>query len=211
MAVRMSKTLSGFDGAPGLDEFVHDGDGRGRALLKHQGGVREGLLAVLAQFVLEVVVLADPAAQGALTDVGLAGGGGDGARGEHGSDGAFLAGSEPVEEDIGVASTHISTLAGDWGKARGGFVKWMVLKGIKVSNNVTGSWGLAARGASPRTRKKGTASRFPQPTGIGNKQVPRAEIGGSPHFSPGRGDRWTQGDMPPGICGQALCSSFSGA
>ena len=44
--------------------------------------------------------------------------------------------------------------------------------------------GLAARGGSPRTRKKGTASRFPQPTAIENEQVPRAEIGGSPPFSP---------------------------
>ena len=44
---------SGFDGARGLDEFVHDADGLSRALLKHQGGVREGFLAELAQFVLE--------------------------------------------------------------------------------------------------------------------------------------------------------------
>ena len=33
---------SGVDGATGLDEFVHDADGCGRALLQHQGGVREG-------------------------------------------------------------------------------------------------------------------------------------------------------------------------
>ena len=52
----------------------------------------EGFLAVLAKFVLEVVVLAEPAAQGALADVGLARGGGDRACGEQGSDGAFLAG-----------------------------------------------------------------------------------------------------------------------
>ncbi len=33
---------SGIDGLPGFDEIVHDADGRGRALLKQQGGVREG-------------------------------------------------------------------------------------------------------------------------------------------------------------------------
>ena len=93
---------SGIDAAFGLDEFVHDADGLGRALLKHQGSVREGLLAELAQFVLEVVVLAEPAAQGALTDVGLARGGGDGARGEHGLDGALLAGGESVAADVGA-------------------------------------------------------------------------------------------------------------
>ena len=32
---------SGIDGLPGLDELVHDAHGRGHALLKHQGGVRE--------------------------------------------------------------------------------------------------------------------------------------------------------------------------
>ncbi len=92
---------SGIDGATGLDEFVHDADGLGRALLKHQGGVREGFLTELAQFFLEVVVLAEPTPQGALTDVGLARGGGDGARGEHGLDGAFLAGGESVAADVG--------------------------------------------------------------------------------------------------------------
>ena len=39
---------SRIDAAFGLDEFVHDEDGRGGALLKQQGGVREGFLAELA-------------------------------------------------------------------------------------------------------------------------------------------------------------------
>ncbi len=93
---------SGIDAAFGLDEVVHNADGLGHALLKHQGGVREGFLAELAQFVLEVVVLAEPAAEGALTDVGVARGGGDGARGEQGLDGAFLAGGESVAAGVGV-------------------------------------------------------------------------------------------------------------
>ena len=144
-----------------MDEFVHDGNGSGRALLKHQGGVREGLLAELAQFVLEVVVLAEPAAQGALTDAGLARGGGDGARGEHGSDGALLAGGESVAADVGgigatwfahIVLVLIFRLAGDGGDARRGFAKCMVLKRLKFLDErdwflgdrgiVTG-WGLA--------------------------------------------------------------------
>ncbi len=123
---------SRIDGAVRSDELVHEADGLGRALLKHQGGMREGFLAVVAKFVLEVVVLAEPAAQGALADVGLARGGGDRACGEQGPEGAFLAGSESVVEDIGVRSAHMFTLAGDWGKARGDFVKSMILKGIKI-------------------------------------------------------------------------------
>ena len=100
------------DRGVGRDEFVHDGYGHGAALLKKQGGVGEGFFAVLAQFVLEIVVLAEPAAQGALADVGLAGGGGDGAGGEHGADGPFLAWGEPVAEGIGMRSSHIFRLAG---------------------------------------------------------------------------------------------------
>ena len=92
----------------------------------------EGFLAVLAKLVLEVVVLAEPAAQGALADVGLARGGGDRACGEQGPDGAFLAGSESVAEDVGMRSSHVFMLAGDWGKARGDFVKSMILKGLKI-------------------------------------------------------------------------------
>jgi len=42
-----------------------------------QGGVREGLLAEAAKLVLEIVVLAQPAAEAAFADVGLAGSGGD--------------------------------------------------------------------------------------------------------------------------------------
>ena len=51
---------------------------------------------------------------------------------------------------------------------------------------------LTARGGSPRTRKKGTASRLSHSTGIENKAVRRTEIGGSPpifartHFCHGR-------------------------
>ena len=118
---------SGFDGAIGLDEFVHDADGCGDALLKHQGGVREGQLAELAQLFLEVVVLAEPAPQSALTDVGLARGGGDGARGEHGLDGAFLAGGESVSADVGATFVHIGLvlifrLAGGGRAIRDGFL-----------------------------------------------------------------------------------------
>ncbi len=43
---------------------------------------------------------------------------------------------------------------------------------------------LAARGESPRTRKKGTASRFSRRSIVGNNGVPRARISGSPPFSP---------------------------
>ena len=83
---------SPIDGGVGADEFSHDPGGFGRAQLQDQGGMGEGFLAVLAQFFLEVVVFAEPAAQGALADVGLARGGGDRACGEQGPDGAFLAG-----------------------------------------------------------------------------------------------------------------------
>jgi len=55
-----------------------------------QGGVRQGLLAEAAKFVLEIIVLAEPAAEAAFADVGLARGGGDRARREQGFDGAFL-------------------------------------------------------------------------------------------------------------------------
>ena len=105
---------SGLDRAAGLDEFVHETDGSRGPLLKHQGGVREGLVAELAQFVLEIVVFVEPAAEGALADVGLAGGGGDGAGGEQGLEGAFLAGSESVAEEVGVRSSHIFTVTGRW-------------------------------------------------------------------------------------------------
>jgi len=54
-----------------------------------QGGVREGLLAEAAQLVLEIVVLAEPAAEAAFADLGFAGGGGDRARREQGLDGAL--------------------------------------------------------------------------------------------------------------------------
>ena len=109
------------DRGVGRDEFVHDGYGHGAALLKKQGGVGEGFFAVLAQFVLEIVVLAEPAAQGTLSDVGLAGGGSDAAGGEHGADGAFLAWGESVTEGIGMRSFHILRLPGGWREIQGVF------------------------------------------------------------------------------------------
>ena len=133
MAVRMSVTFPARDRGVGRDEFVHDGYGHGAALLKKQGGVGEGFFAVLAQFVLEIVVLAEPAAQGTLSDVGLAGGGSDAAGGEHGADGAFLAWGESVTEGIGMRSFHILRLPGGWREIQAYFSKYVVLKGIKKS------------------------------------------------------------------------------
>ncbi len=104
--------------------------------------MQQGFVAELAQLFLKVVVFAEPAAQGALADVGLARGSGDRARGEHGLDGAFLAGGQSVVEDVGATSLHMLTLAGDWRKARRGFVKLMVLGGIKIRNYVTGIFEL---------------------------------------------------------------------
>ena len=52
--------------------------------------MRQGLLAEAAKFVLEIIVLAEPAAEAAFADIGLAGGRGDRARREQGLDGALL-------------------------------------------------------------------------------------------------------------------------
>ena len=102
-----------------FDEFVHQADNPGKVPLQDQGGEAEGFLAVTVELGFEIVVLAEPAAQGALADVGLAGGGGNGAGGEQGADGAFLAGGESVAEVVGVASLHIFKLAGGWRGIRG--------------------------------------------------------------------------------------------
>ncbi len=62
-------------------------------LLQARGGVRESFLADLAQLGLEVLVLAQPQAQGAFADLGLAGGG-DRRRIEQGLERAVLARGE---------------------------------------------------------------------------------------------------------------------
>ena len=97
-----------------FDEFVHQADDPGKVPLQDQGSEAEGFLAVAVELGFEIVVLAEPAAQGALADVGLAGGGGDGAGVEQGEDGAFLAGGESVAEVVGVGPFHIFKLAGGW-------------------------------------------------------------------------------------------------
>ena len=97
-----------------FDEFVHQADDPGKVPLQDQGSEAEGFLAVAVKLGFEIVVLAEPAAQGTLADVGLAGGGSDGAGGQHGADGAFLAWRESVEESVGMASLHIFKLAGGW-------------------------------------------------------------------------------------------------
>ena len=97
-----------------FDKFVHQADDPGKVPLKDQGGEAEGFLAVAVKLGFEIVVLAEPAAQGTLADVGLAGGGGNGAGGEQGADGAFLAGGESVAEVVGVGPFHIFKLTGGW-------------------------------------------------------------------------------------------------
>ena len=62
-----------------------------------RGDVGERRLAHLTQLGLEVLVLAQPEAQGALADLGFAGGGDDGSRLEQGLERAVLARGEAVE------------------------------------------------------------------------------------------------------------------
>ena len=71
------RSASGLDALVALDEVVEGSDGAADALLQLQCGVRKGFLA-------------EPAAEAAFADLGLAGGGGDRARGEQGFDGTFL-------------------------------------------------------------------------------------------------------------------------
>jgi hypothetical protein len=61
-------------------------------LLETEGDVSQGLLALMAEFLLEIFVVAEPAAEGAFADLGFLGGGDDGAGLEQGGKGAVLGG-----------------------------------------------------------------------------------------------------------------------
>ncbi len=66
---------SRLDAPSGSQQTADRVDGPPGFLLQARGGVGEGFLADAAQFGLEVLVLAQPEAQGALADLGLAGSG----------------------------------------------------------------------------------------------------------------------------------------
>ncbi len=88
---------SRLDAPSGREQTAHRVEGALGLLLQTRGGVRESFLADLAQLGLEVLVLAQPQAQGALADLGLAGGGDDRRRIEQGLERAVLAPGESVE------------------------------------------------------------------------------------------------------------------
>ena len=84
------------DAVLGVEQGEQSVGGRRGAVLQAGGGVGEGLLAQLAELVLKILVVAEPAVQGALGDAGLAGGGGDRAGAEQGGEGALLGGRQTV-------------------------------------------------------------------------------------------------------------------